>query len=157
MDFLDNPYRFAAIAWIVIGATLCAVELLAPGAFFIWFGFAAALVGVADFFVPMYLKTQLLLFGGLVAAVVLVGRLVDGSRSAAPGAPPSRARALIGQDFFLDEPIVRGFGQIRVGDSSWRVAGPDSPVGTKVRVIAVVDGSLLNVERVEANGAPPPA
>ena len=104
----------------------------------------------------MYLKTQLLLFAALVAALVLVGRRVYGSSSAQPGPlPQSRAHAMVGEDFFLDEPIVRGSGRIRVGDSSWRVAGPDCPAGAKVRVVAVEDGSLLRVERGGGPGAPP--
>jgi hypothetical protein len=28
---------------------------------------------------------------------------------------------MVGTDFYLDEPIARGYGRIRVGDSSWRV------------------------------------
>lgn len=52
---------------------------------------------------------------------------------------------MVGADFFLDEAIARGYGRIRVGDSSWRVAGPDCPVGA----VAVEDGSLLRVGRVD--------
>ncbi len=157
MSFLADPYGFAALAWVVIGLTLCAVEALAPGAFFLWLGVAAALVGVVDYFVPMYLKTQLLLFAALMAALVLVGRRVYGSSDAKPGPlPQDRAQAMIGRDFFLDEPIVRGSGRIRVGGSSWRVVGPDCPAGAKVRVVAVVDGSLLRVERGEGTGVSPP-
>jgi membrane protein implicated in regulation of membrane protease activity len=150
MDLLAESSRFAALAWLIIGLVLCAVETLAPGAFFIWFGVAAALVGAVDYVVPMELKAQLLLFGVLVAALVLIGRRVYGSLGAQPGLlPQSRAHAMIGEDYFLDEPIVRGFGRMRVGDSSWRVAGDDCPAGAKVRVTAVEDGSLLKVERVD--------
>src|SRR5208283_1906062 len=128
MDLLIESSRFAALAWLVVGLALCAVETLAPGAFFIWFGAAAAIVGAVDYLLPMSLETQLILFGVLVAALVLVGRRVYGSFGAEPGPlPQSRAHAMIGEDFFLDEPIARGFGRIRVGDSSWRVAGEDCP------------------------------
>ena len=82
-------------------------------------------------------------------ALVLIGRVVYGSLYASPGPlPQSRAHAMIGVDFFLDEPIVRGYGRIRVGDSSWRVKGEDCPSGAKVRVVAVEEGSLLRVDRV---------
>ncbi len=158
MDVLDVPSRFAALAWLVIGLTLCAVETLVPGAFFIWFCAAAAIVGAVDYVLPMYLTQQLILFAVLVAALVLIGRRVYGSLGAGPGPlPQSRAHAMIGADFFLDEPIVRGYGRIRVGDSSWRVAGPDCPAGGKVRVVAVEDGSLLRVERAEGGDVVPPA
>jgi membrane protein implicated in regulation of membrane protease activity len=157
MDALVEPSRFAALAWLVIGLTLCAVETLVPGAFFIWFGAAAAIVGVADYLLPMRFETQLVLFGALVAALVLIGRGVYGSLSAEPGPlPQSRAHAMVGADFYLDEPIVRGYGRIRVGDSSWRIAGPDCPAGARVRVVAVEDGSLLKVERAEGGDGVPP-
>jgi membrane protein implicated in regulation of membrane protease activity len=99
--------------------------------------------------VAMSLTAQALLFGALVVALVLIGRQVYGSLDATPGLlPQSRAHALVGEDFFLDEAIVHGYGRIRVGDSSWRVAGDDCPSGAKVRVVAVEDGSLLRVTRV---------
>ena len=155
MDLLAETSRFAALAWLIAGLVLCAVETLVPGAFFIWFGGAAAIVGALDYFLPMGLEAQLILFGVLVAALVLIGRRVYGSLGARPGPLPlSRAHAMVGEDYFLDEPIVRGFGRMRVGDSSWRVAGDDCPAGAKVRVTAVEDGSLLRVERVDEK---PPA
>ncbi len=138
-----------ALVWLVGGLVLCVAETLAPGAFLIWVGAAAALVGAIAYFVALDLTTQLLLFGALVVALVLIGRDVYGSLYASPGPlPQSRAHALIGADFFLDEAIVHGYGRIRVGDSSWRVKGADCPSGAKVRVVAVEEGSLLRVERV---------
>jgi inner membrane protein len=139
-----------AFAWLAGGLVLCAIETLAPGAFLIWIGVAAAIVGAIEFFVEMDLTTQMGLFGALVIALVLVGRRVYGSIDARPGPlPQSRAHAMIGADFFLDEAIVHGHGRIRVADSSWRVAGADCPSGAMVRVLAVEDGSVLRVERVE--------
>ena len=156
MDLFIEPAPYAAIAWLVIGFALCAVETLAPGAFFIWFGAAAVVVGAVDYLSPMALKTQLLLFGACVVALVLIGRRVYGSHGAEPGPlPQSRAHAMIGEVFFLEEPIVRGYGRIRVGDSSWRVAGEDAPAGARVKVVAVEDGSLLKVARAaDADVAP---
>ena len=139
-----------ALTWLVGGLVVCAAETLAPGAFLVWIGAAAAIVGAIAYFIPLDLTSQLLLFGALVVALVLLGRRVYGSFAAQPGPlPQSRAHAMIGADFFLDEPIARGFGRIHVGDSSWRVLGPDSPAGAKVKVVAVENGSLLRVERAE--------
>ncbi|HEY1778988.1 MAG TPA: NfeD family protein [Roseiarcus sp.] len=149
MDTLLEPAHFVALAWLVAGLVLSAIETLAPGAFFIWFGAAAAIVGAVAWFAPMGFVAQLVLFAILVAALVLVGRRVYGSRGQGPGPlPQSRAHAMVGADFFLEEAIARGYGRIRVGDSSWRVAGADCPAGARVRVVAVEDGSLLRVERV---------
>jgi inner membrane protein len=142
--------HLGAFAWLVSGLALCAVEALTPGAFFVWIGAAAAIVGVVAYFVPIGFTAQLTLFGVLVVALIFVGRRVYGSLDAKPGLlPQSRAHAMVGADFFLDEAIVHGYGRIRVGDSSWRVAGADCPTGAKVRVVAVEDGSLLRVERID--------
>jgi membrane protein implicated in regulation of membrane protease activity len=134
--------------WLIVGFVLCVAETAAPGAFLIWIGAAALLVGAVDFLWPMELTAQLLLFAVCAVALVLVGRRVYGSlERAAPPPSLSRAHALIGKEFFLDKAIERGFGAIRVDDSVWRVAGADTAVGAKVRVVAVEEGSLLRVEK----------
>jgi inner membrane protein len=149
MDAFLSPHGIA-LAWLVGGLVISAAETLAPGTFLVFIGAAAAVVGAVAYFIPLDLTHQFLLFGAAVVAFVLVGRDLYGSFYAHPGPlPQSRAHALIGAEFFLDEPIVRGFGRIRVGDSSWRVAGADCPAGAKVRVVAVEDGSLLRVEPTE--------
>ncbi len=149
IGYMLTSNHLGALAWLVGGAALCAAETLAPGAFFVWIGAAAAIVGAISYFVPMSLSAQAPLFGALVVALVLIDRRVYGSLDASPSPPPqSRAHALIGADFFLDEAIVHGLGRIRVGDASWRVAGDDCPSGAKVRVVAVEGGKLLRVERV---------
>jgi hypothetical protein len=136
------------VVWLVGGLALCAAETLAPGAFLIWIGAAAVAVGVVEFFVPVELTPALLLFAALVIAFVFVGRRVYGSLdSGAPQLPLSRAHALIGKEFYLEDAIERGYGRIRVGDSLWRVAGDDLPKGTKVRVVAVEDGAEVKVQK----------
>ena len=151
MSDLLSPAHLVALLWLVVGLILCAAETLAPGTFLIFIGAAAAIVGAIAYFVALDLTTQLLLFGALVVALVMIGRDAYGSLYAGPGPlPQSRAHALIGSDFLLEQAIVHGYGRIRVGDSSWRVKGDDCPAGAKVRVVAVEDGSLLRVERVEA-------
>ena len=146
---LLSPAHLVALLWLVGGLILCAAETLAPGTFLVFIGAAAAIVGAIAYFVAVDLTTQLLLFGALVVVLVMIGRDAYGSLFAGPGPlPQSRAHALIGSDFLLEEGIVHGYGRIRVGDSSWRVSGDDCPAGAKVRVVAVENGSLLRVERV---------
>jgi membrane protein implicated in regulation of membrane protease activity len=43
----------------------------------------------------------------------------------------------------LEAAIVNGHGRIRLGDTLWRVSGPDLPAGTHVRVKAVENGQLV--------------
>jgi len=134
--------------WLIAGFVLCVAETMAPGAFLIWIGAAALIVGAVDFAAPMELTVQLLLFALLAVVLVFIGRRVYGSlERSAPAPSLSRAHALVGKEFFLDRPIERGFGAIRVDDSVWRVAGVDMAAGVKVRVIAVEESGLLRVER----------
>ena len=142
--FSFHPY----VVWLIAGLALCAAETFVPGAFLIWIGMAAVVVGVVEFFVSLDLTVSLLLFAALVVVLVFIGKRVYGSLdSGAPQLPLSRAHALIGKEFYLDEAIERGYGRMRVGDSLWRVAGEDLPKGAKVRVVAVEDGAEVKVEK----------
>ena len=142
--FSIHPY----VVWLVAGLALCAAETFVPGAFLIWIGLAAVALGAVEFFVAIELTPALLLFAALVVVFVFIGRRVYGSLdSGAPPLPLSRAHALIGKEFYLDEAIERGYGRMRVGDSVWRVAGDDLPKGAKVRVVAVEDGAQVKVEK----------
>lgn len=136
------------IAWLAAGFVLCAAETIAPGAFLIWIGAAALAVGIVDFVWPLELTAQLFLFAACAVVLVIVGRRVYGSldRRSAPE-PLSRAHGLVGKEFYLDRPIERGFGNIRVDDSVWRVTGEDLGMGERVRVTGVEDGSLLRVTK----------
>ena len=140
--FSIHPY----VVWLVAGLALCAAETFVPGAFLIWIGLAAVALGAVEFLVAVALTPALLLFAALVVVFVFIGRRVYGSLdSGAPQLPLSRAHALIGKEFYLDEAIERGYGRMRVGDSLWRVAGDDLPKGAKVRVVAVEDGAEVKV------------
>ena len=137
------------IVWLVAGFILCAAETIMPGAFLIWIGAAALILGTVEFIWPLEFTAQLFLFAALVIVLVLIGRRVYGSldRRSAPQ-PLSRAHGLVGKEFFLDQPIERGFGNIRVDDSIWRVTGEDMGKGAKVRVTGVEEGALLRVAKV---------
>jgi len=56
-----------------------------------------------------------------------------------------RGQSLVGHIFTLDSPIEAGCGRIRVGDSFWRIVGPDAAAGTNVRVVRI-EGATLVVE-----------
>ena len=56
-----------------------------------------------------------------------------------------RADRFIGHEAVIDEPIKDGFGRLALGDTIWRIAGPDLAAGQKVRVVGS-DGAVLKVE-----------
>src|SRR5262249_60004346 len=61
-----------------------------------------------------------------------------------------RSEQQIGKVATLTEPIKDGQGRVRIGDTIWRVTGPDLPAGAQVRVTAATAAGLeLVVEAVK--------
>jgi membrane protein implicated in regulation of membrane protease activity len=92
-------------------------------------------------------QLQLLMFAVFAAAAVPVWRRVARSNSGVSNSNPflnKRAEAMIGRVFTLEKPIVDGTGTVRIDDTIWRVAGPDAPAGSRVRVVQA-DGASLTV------------
>jgi len=144
----DAFISLGAWAWIILGVILIGVELLAPGAFFLWLGLAAIATGLLDAVLDLSWQASALLFALLCVAAVFLGRAVTRSKGQ-PEAPAEqlnrRGEALVGRVFTLETPIKGGEGRIRVDDSSWRVTGADRFAGARVRVVRV-EGSTLVVD-----------
>jgi membrane protein implicated in regulation of membrane protease activity len=133
--------------WLIFGFVLMALELMAPGVFLFWLGLAALLVGLVSFVLHPSWQTQLLMFAGFAAAAVPVWRRLARGNSAASASNPflnKRADALVGRVFTLERPIIDGSGTVRIDDTIWRVAGPDAPAGSRVRIVQA-DGANLTV------------
>ena len=132
--------------WLIFGFILMALEVFAPGVFLFWLGLAALLVGLVSFVVHLAWQTQLVLFAVFAAAAVPVWRRLARGRTDVSESPflNKRADALLGRVFTLEKPIIDGNGTVRIGDTVWRVAGPDTPAGTRVKVVQV-DGANLTV------------
>ncbi len=137
-------------AWVVIGFILLAAEIVAPGVFLLWIGLAMIAVGavavmLGDFGATFFgWQAQMLAFVALALAFVLIGRRYMRKGAIETDEPSLNRRAdqLIGRTAVLAEPIDNGTGRIKLGDTLWRVTGPDLPAGTKVRVVAAHGGEL---------------
>ena len=138
--------------WILIGLTLLGIEVLAPGLWFLWFGSAALTVGALTL-MPFTdvswwpWQAQVVAFGVLSAVFVLVGRKVlPGARDEEDpfNRPLDR---MVGREAVLEEALSSGAGRVKLGDTLWRVSGPDLPAGTRVRVTGH-DGDRLRIEAV---------
>jgi len=137
--------------WWILAGVLLVAELTAPGVFFLWVAFGAAIAGVLALLAPS-LSWEI---EGLVMAVVAVVSALYGRRFYDPRRRPSddpllnrRASRAIGRVLTLETPIVNGTGRVKVGGSHWTVSGPDLPAGANVRVVGVIDGTVLRVEAV---------
>lgn len=135
--------------WAILGLVLIGGETLAPGIFLIWLGLAALLTGLLVGLLALGWQSAAIAFAVLAVVCVLAGRLLTRRRAEEPDAATGlndRGRQLVGKVFPLEATMVGGEGRIRVGDSSWRVTGPELLAGSEVRVLRV-DGATLVVEK----------
>jgi len=137
--------------WWILALVLIGAELLAPGYFLIWIGFAAAALGIVTLAVPgMSFLMQAVLFAVLALVSCFVYwrfvRKVIGEGSDQP-LLNRRAEQFIGQRYVLDTAIVGGRGKVRIGDSPWLAEGPDLPEGAEVEVVGV-SGTTVKVRAV---------
>jgi inner membrane protein len=133
--------------WIVLGLVLIAVETIAPGFFLLWLGLAAVATGLTLLVVTLGWQGAALLFVLYAAISIALGwrMMRTGFRSPSDASQlNNRGPALVGQTFTLDRPLLGGEGQMKVGDSVWRITGPDMVTGAKVRVTGI-DGVTLVV------------
>jgi hypothetical protein len=134
-------------SWWILGLLLLAVEVLAPGFFFLWFGIAAILIGASALLVQWPWQLQVIGFLVLSVVAALLGRKFAGTMDADTSDPHLNLRAsrLKGRTFVLAEPILEGAGRVRIDDSVWQVRGPDAPAGSRV-IVTGADGPILTVE-----------
>lgn len=135
--------------WAILGLVLIGGEMLAPGVFLIWLGLAALITGVVVGILGLGWQAACIVFAFLAIACVAAGRLLTRRKSEEPDAATGlndRGRQLIGKVFRLDATMTGGEGRVRVGDSSWRIVGPELLAGTEVKVVRV-EGATLVVEK----------
>ncbi len=134
--------------WLTLAVVLIILEILMPGAYFLWMGISAAVVGAVLFIFPTTtLLVQVLIFAILSVITVMMYKSYRKKNPIVTDEPAlnRRAEQYVGQSFTLKEPIVNGEGKIKVDDSTWKITGADIDAGETVRVVAV-EGTTLIVE-----------
>ncbi|HEY4166661.1 MAG TPA: NfeD family protein [Reyranella sp.] len=134
--------------WWALAAVLLVCEMLLPGVVFLFIAVGAAFTGLILLIASdASLEFQLVVFAivSVASAIGLRPYLKRLQSRTADATLNARGEALVGREFFLDQPILAGRGRIRLGDGSWIVTGPDMVAGAKVRV-AAVNGTELRVE-----------
>lgn len=141
-------FNWVAVTWGVLALILISAEIIAPGAFLLWLGLAAAVLFITTLLIPsMSVLTQIILFGIFSFIFIQLYRKYF-RRSVRETDQPllnRRADQLIGNVYRLESPIIEGRGQVRVGDAIWSVIGDDLEAGRSVRVVAV-HGMDLRIE-----------
>ncbi len=138
MEFLQLNYWH----WWMLALALLVLEFLALGtfgSFFLWPAIAAVTIGFLTLLFPMLsVEYQILILAMISVVSVVVGRVYLGKHPLGTDEPflNRRGAELVGRIYPVSESIVNGVGRIFVDDSSWRVEGPDCPIGTPVKVIS---------------------
>ena len=132
--------------WFVAAGIFLMLELLSPGVFFIWLGIAAALTGVIDNLHDLPWQGELAVFAVLAVISVVAGRRFYNGPAMEPADNPflnRRQLGYVGRSFTLKQPIVNGRGKLTIEDTVWEIEGPDMEAGTRIKVTAVNDMTLV--------------
>lgn len=135
-------------SWWLVGLILLGLEVVAPGTFFLWFGVAALIVGAISLLVDWGWQAQTITFVILAVASIVASRLFLRRETFTQSTEPAlnqRAARYMGRSYVLREPIVEGEGRLHIDDTMWRISGPDSGAGTKVKIVRS-EGARLFVE-----------
>ena len=138
MEMLDTSVVYWH--WIALGFLLAAVEILVPSFFMLWFGVSAILVGTLSFFIPMPFALELLIWGLLsLACLVVWFKFVSPKMKDATKSGMGR-EALIGQvGTVLEYNVSSTRGMLRfpaplLGEDEWRFISPE-PLSSGDKVI----------------------
>ncbi|WP_010298032.1 NfeD family protein [Candidatus Odyssella thessalonicensis] len=131
--------------WACLGLVLLCIEMVFPGSFFIWIGFASLLTAALTYCFDFMLPAQITSFAIFSIIGVTIGARLYRSLEISKGTSSLNRRAdqMIGMTLTLSDPIVNGVGHIVMGDSRWRAIGKDMPAHTQVQIVDVNGNSLI--------------
>lgn len=142
---LDYIATLGNWSWLILAAIFFVLELTVPGAFMLWLGFSAMLVGIIGFVVAWPWQYQLVAFAIFAVASIPLWRRYAGGTEETKDQPflNRRTDAFVGREFTLDKPIIGGNGTVRIDDTIWRLTGPDVPGGSRVKVVRAEAATLV--------------
>src|SRR5512141_2313647 len=106
--------------WFIAALVLGILEVVLPGAIFVWFSAAAALLGVVLFFVPQLpWQVQVIAFGLLSFAAIAAWRRYRRGHPETSDQPTlnRRGHQYDGKVLEVVDAIENGYGKARLGDS----------------------------------------
>lgn len=147
----DELAKYGPSLWFAAMVVLFLLETVVPGVHFLWFGVAAAIIGVLALAVPMGWQAQLIAFSLVSIVTVFLVRRSGYGANARSDEPVLNVRGAqyIGRKVMVEDAIRNGRGRVRVGDTIWGAEGEDAPAGSEVEVTGV-NGTVLVVAKIEA-------
>src|SRR5690349_16656507 len=118
-------WDWQVVAWAAAALLLFAAEAMAPGAFMLWLGLAAAVVFAVVLVFDIPVLAQVTLFVVLSFVSIQVYRRWFRKREKPSDQPAlnRRTAALLGRVVPLERAIVDGRGRVQIADAYWEVAG----------------------------------
>lgn len=147
-------FESAATNWLIIGLALSVLELIVPGTYLIWFGFAGLCMSILTYFMPlMALSTQIIWFAVFSAVFAVIGWFSYRYIFKKLQTPKEyrnlndSAQQYVGRIVTVSEDAVDNQTKVQIGDGYW-LAYTDKPLkkGDKAKVIAVRDSLILVIE-----------
>jgi inner membrane protein len=148
----EELLKYGPSLWFAVAVLLFILETIVPGIHFLWFGVAAAIVGVIALVVPMAWQVQLIVFSAVAIVSVFLVRRSGSGTNAKTDEPALNVRGAqyIGRLVLVEDPIHNGRGRVRVGDTIWVAEGEDAAAGSEVEVTGV-NGTVLVVAKPDAD------
>ena len=146
-------FESAATNWLIIGLTLSILELIVPGTYLIWFGFAGLCMSVLTYIIPMALSTQIIWFAIFSAVFAVIGWFSYRYIFKKVQAPKEymnlndSAQQYVGRTVTVAEDTVDNQTKVKIGDGFW-LAYTEKPLkkGDTAKVIDVRDSLILVIE-----------
>lgn len=138
--------------WLILGFGLLIAELVVPGIFIMWWGFAAIIVaGIVAIGPELGVGLQTIVFALLAMIFSLIWWKFQHKKDQQEdqgNTLNARDHAMMGQKGVIVELLEGGIARGKFGDTTWRVEGAELAIHQKVEVIRV-EGITLYVKVLE--------
>lgn len=139
--------------WLLVGLGLSLLELVIPGTYLIWFGFAAFAMSILTFVSVLSITAQLFwfaLFSAIFAVIGLYSYRYIFKRTQAPKEYQNlndSAKQMVGRKVTLSEDVEDNQTKVKIGDSFWLAyTEKNLKKGDTAQVIGVKDSLILIIE-----------
>ena len=142
-----------ATNWLILGLALSILELIVPGTYLIWFGFAGLAMSLLTYFVNPALSTQIIWFAVFSAVFAVIGWFSYRYIFKKMQAPKEyqnlndSAQQYVGRIVTLAADVTDNQTKVKVGDTYW-LAYSEKPLkkGDTAKVKDVKDSLILVIE-----------
>ncbi|MBR1840666.1 MAG: NfeD family protein [Alphaproteobacteria bacterium] len=142
-----------ATNWLIVGLVLSALELVVPGVYLIWFGFAGFAMSIIMCFTEMVVTTQLIWFALISAVFALIGWYAYRVIMKKTQTPReyrnlnNSAEQYVGMTVTVTQDTEDNNTKVKIGDTYWLAYSEKNlKKGDTAKVTGVRDNLILIIE-----------